>query len=466
MLAVLQIFRSWQPFGWGMDPAFTLDLLNFLVPLLMLASMVHIELLFRERLRLEEEEKKLRGSLEEQVKARTSELDQANEELQHEITLRRSGEQELRNSKEQYRFLFDENPQPMWIFDRRTFEFVAFNTAALRHYGFTKAEFSKLTARDLCFEVDFEAFEAEAERNTPDVPRRNIWRHLRRDGAVIEVELTSRDLVYNGCPARLVLARDVTAERVLQKQMLQAQRAEVTAQLAGGVADNFSRLLAGIESDANGLMQKCEDAAMAEPLKRMAATAASAGGLTQQLLALVKRHPMRPQSLDLNKFVEGQTVAISRQLGDKVKLEKSCWLNLPQVTADSGLLEQVVRHLVTNALEAMPEGGVLTFSTAAVRVDEEHARLHDGARAGTYACLTISDTGHGMTPEVQEHLFEPFFTTKGPGKAGLGLATAVGLVKQHSGWIEVSSQPGAGSQFAVFLPCTAAPVTVRETVVR
>ena len=122
LLAVLQILRSWQPFGLGVDPIFTLDLLNFLIPVLLLASMVHIEMLFRERLRLEKEEKKLRAGLEQQVKQRTTEFDAANEELQHEIALRRQGEQELRNSKEQYRFLFDENPQPMWIFDRRTFE--------------------------------------------------------------------------------------------------------------------------------------------------------------------------------------------------------------------------------------------------------------------------------------------------------------------------------------------------------
>jgi two-component system cell cycle sensor histidine kinase/response regulator CckA len=203
-------------------------------------------------------------------------------------------------------------------------------------------------------------------------------------------------------------------------------------------------------------VQKCQDPALAEPLKRVAANASSAGALTQQLLALVRRHPMRPQPLDLNKVLEGQLPIASRLLGNSIKVEKSCWLNLPPVMADPALIEQILHNLILNSRDAMPGAGSLTVSTAAVRVDEAHARQHEGARPGTYVCLSVSDTGCGMTPEVQSRLFEPFFTTKGSGKAaGLGLATVHGLVRQHSGWIEVNSEPGAGSQFAVFLPCAA-----------
>src|SRR5882757_9597263 len=148
-LAALMLVRSWQPFG--LDSKLTLDLLNFLIPVLLLIGMVHIEILFKERLRLEEEEKKLRMGLESEVKARTADLDKANDELQREISLRKQGEEELRKSKEQYRFLFDENPQPMWIFALDSFKFLVFNRATLRHYGYSNSDFRELTAKIFAF---------------------------------------------------------------------------------------------------------------------------------------------------------------------------------------------------------------------------------------------------------------------------------------------------------------------------
>ena len=224
--------------------------------------------------------------------------------------------------------------------------------------------------------------------------------------------------------------------------------------MIGGVADNFSRLIAAIEAEANGLSQQWPDAATGDPLRRIAATAGSAAGLTHQLLALVRRHPMRAHPLDLNLVVESQAGVLGRLAGKKIALEKICWAKLPPVMADRKLVEQILSNLVLNARDAMPNGGSVTVSTTLIRVDEAHARRNKEARPGAYVCLTVSDTGCGMAPEVQARLFEPFFTTKDAGKsAGLGLATVHGLVKQHSGWIEVSSQPGAGSRFSVYFPC-------------
>ena len=456
-LALLQVLRSWQPLSLGLDPALTLDLLNFLIPVMLLVSMVHIETLFRERLRLEQAEKKLRADLELEVKQRTAELNSANEDLQQEISLRKQGEQELRRSKDQYRFLFEENPQPMWIFDRETFHFLAFNTAALRHYGYTREEFSALTARDLCIAEEADTFITDTAKSSPDVQRRGLWRHCRKDGGVLEVEVTAQDFIYAGRPARLVLGNDVTAQRFLQKQSLQSQKAELTAQLAGGVADSFARLISGIEADAGALAQKCSDPVIAETLRRLAAKASAAEGLTRQMLALVRRHPLQLQKLDLNKLIEGQAPGVARLAGSRVKLERCCWLNLPPIMADPAVVEQVLRHLVLNACEAMPNGGLLKLSTAAVRVDAQHARQYDGARPGAYVCLTVSDSGCGMAPETRAHLFEPFFTTKPAAQAaGLGLATVQGLIKQHSGWVEVNTEQGTGSEFAVFFPCASA----------
>jgi PAS domain S-box-containing protein len=454
-LGALMLLRAWQPFG--LDSKLTLDLLNFLIPVLLLIGMVHIETLFKERVRLEEQEKQLRADLESQVRARTVALDKANDELQHEISLRKQGEEELRKSKEQYRFLFEENPQPMWIFALDSLAFLAFNRATLRHYGYSNTEFRQLTAKDLCLAEDLDAFIAEAGKSTLDLPPRKLSRHCKKDGSVIEVEMAVQDLVYGGCPARLVLTSDVTAQRALQKQVLQAQKWEVTMQLAGGVADNFSKLITAIERDAYLLAQKTPDSAATEPLKRVAATAGSASALTRQLLALVRRHPMRPQSVDLNNLLDRMVPGLSRTVGNKIKIVANFSNSLLPVMGDPSLIEQIVRNLSFNARDAMADGGTLSIGTDVVIVDEGRAQRHEDARTGTYVCLTVSDTGCGMTPEIQAQLFEPFFTTKGVGKAtGLGLSTVDGLVKQHSGWIEVVSEKGAGSQFSVFFPC--APV--------
>jgi two-component system, cell cycle sensor histidine kinase and response regulator CckA len=453
LLALQQVARFWFPLGLGFDPELTRDLLNFLVPVLLLIGMVHIETLFRERARVEQEEKRLRAELEVQVQERTAEVDKANDELHRELSLRRQGEQELKKSKEQYRFLFDENPQPMWIFDRHTYAFLAFNGAAPRHYGFSGAEWRALTARDLCLSDDYAEFAADAQTASPEVQRRGLWRHRRKDGSVVEVELTALDLVYAERPARLILAHDVTPQRMLQKQLLQNQKMELTNQLAGGVADNFGQLLCVIEGYATALVQKCHDPAAMEPLKRVAATASAASGLTRQLLALVKRHPMQPQLLDLARFLEAQTPALSRLAGEEINVEQRILPGPSAINGDPALIAQILHNLVANARDAMPNGGTLTLSLAPVQVNGEYAQKHE-ARPGDYARLTVSDTGCGMTPEVQEHLFEPFFTTKDHSKGrGLGLATVDGLVTQHGGWIEVNSQPGVGSHFSVFFPC-------------
>lgn len=455
-LAVLMLVRAWwQPFG--LDSKLTLDLLNFLIPVLLLIGMVHIETLFKERLRLEDEEKKLRKGLEAEVKERTADLDKANEELQREISLRKQGEEELRKSKEQYRFLFEENPQPMWIFALDTFKFLAFNRATLRHYGYSTTDFRDLTAKELCLATEVDAFVAEAGKPSLDLPPRKLARHCKKDGSVIEVEMAAQDLVYAGCPGRLVLTSDVTAQRQLQKELLQAQKWEVTLQLAGGVADNFSKLITAIERDAYILAQKSPEAA-ADPLKRIGATAGAASALTRQLLALVRRHPMRPQAVDLNSLLDKVAGTLPRLLGNKVKIVTNFSNALLPVVGDPALIELMVRNLALNARDAMPEGGTMAIGTEVVIVDEARAQRQQDAKAGTYACMTVSDTGCGMTEEIKEKIFEPFFTTKGAGKAtGLGLSSVHGLVKQHAGWIEVVTEKDAGSQFMVFLPC--APVT-------
>ncbi|HSU52881.1 MAG TPA: PAS domain S-box protein [Candidatus Dormibacteraeota bacterium] len=209
LLGALQLVRAWHPMGLALDPSMTLDLLYMLIPVLLLIGMMHIETILKERLRIEEEEKRIRGELEQLVRERTVDLDKVNDELQREINLRKTGEQELRKSKEGYRFLFDENPLPMWILDLESLRFLAFNNAALRYYGFSRAEFKDMSPIDLCVPTEVAAYVEECARNS-NAQQRRVWHHRRKDGSVADVELTVHDLVYAERPGRLVLAYDVS----------------------------------------------------------------------------------------------------------------------------------------------------------------------------------------------------------------------------------------------------------------
>jgi CheY-like chemotaxis protein len=160
----------------------------------------------------------------------------------------------------------------------------------------------------------------------------------------------------------------------------------------------------------------------------------------------------------LNAVLQNLTNMLQRLLGEDIHLQPNYGANLPLIEADTGMLEQVVMNLAVNSRDAMPKGGTLSLGTASVEIDDNYVSQHPDTRSGKFVCLTITDTGYGMSPQTLERIFEPFFSTKEVGKGtGLGLATVYGIVKQHRGWIEVSSEVGRGTTFNVFFPLTDRP---------
>jgi PAS domain S-box-containing protein len=438
LLALLRGFEA-AP-GSGLPGAtIKIELANALVSVLILLSLLHIETVIRERLRAERAEAEIRGNLESLVKEKTIELTRANEEL--------------RSSEEQYRFLFKESPQPMWVFDRNSFEFLAINNAALRHYGFTLDEFQALTARNIRPAEDIAAFLEDVARSSAGTEPRGVWRQYKKGGAIADVEISIRDFGYKGRAARLVLANDVTERLVLERQLRQAQKMEAIGQLAGGVAHDFNNLLTVIRGHTDLLLMDSPAPGSVEHLNQIAAAGDRAAGLTRQLLAFSRRNVMQMAVVDINAVVENLTKMLRRLIGEDIVLETRLDPNLPYLRADASTLEQVIINLAVNARDAMPTGGVLNIGTERVTVSEAHVHRHREARMGDFVCLSVRDSGCGIAPEVLTHLFEPFFTTKDIGKGtGLGLATVHGIVKQHSGWIEISTAVGAGSEFQIYLP--------------
>jgi signal transduction histidine kinase len=247
----------------------------------------------------------------------------------------------------------------------------------------------------------------------------------------------------------------ITERKALEELLRQSQRMDAVGQLAGGVAHDFNNMLAVIRGNAELLlMDEAQYPADAkEGLKHVVAASERAATLTRQLLAFSRKQVLQPQPLALNDVIANLTKMLRRLIGENIDLKCNCAAPLPCVQADTGMMEQVILNLVVNARDAMPGGGQVIVATARASLDEGRARANAEVRAGEFVCLSVSDTDTGIALDVLPRIFEPFFTTKEIGKGtGLGLATVYGIVKQHQGWIEVSSQVGEGTTFKVFLP--------------
>jgi PAS domain S-box-containing protein len=252
----------------------------------------------------------------------------------------------------------------------------------------------------------------------------------------------------------LGMAQDITERRRLEGQLRQAQKMEAVGQLAGGVAHDFNNLLMVIMGYAGSITDHLD---AGDPVRKEAAEIIKAGNraalLTRQLLAFSRRQVLEPKVLNLNSVIQDVKNMLGRLINEDIELMTDLDQELGSVKADQGQIEQVIVNLVVNARDAMPGGGVLTIKTANIDVDEVYAWAHLPLPPGSFVRLEVTDTGIGMNAETQSHIFEPFFTTKEPGRGtGLGLATVHGVVTQSDGFIWVSSEPGHGTTFEIFLP--------------
>ena len=371
-----------------------------------------------------------------------------------DVTDLRRAEEALRCSEEHYRLLFDANPQPMWVFDRETFAFLAVNQAAVSHYGWSREEFLAMTALDIRPPEEVPAL-LDVMTRLADAPLRpGVFRHRKKDGTLIDVETLGNPLRLYGRPAVLVLANDVTERRRLEEQFRQTQRMEAVGQLAGGVAHDFNNLLTVItgycELLLHSLTDRVPELRRVQEIHRAAARAAS---LTRQLLAFSHKQVLEPRVLNLDEVVQGMVPMLSRLLGEQVTLNAPRALLLGHVRADPGQIEQIVMNLAINARDAMPGGGALTIALADVELQAAVRGADTGLRSGPHVMLAVSDTGCGMDAATRARIFEPFFTTKEVGKGtGLGLATVYGIVQQSDGAIQVESEPGRGATFRIYLP--------------
>jgi PAS domain S-box-containing protein len=284
----------------------------------------------------------------------------------------------------------------------------------------------------------------------------------RKDGVMVDISLTVSPIKdKNGTiVGASKIARDITEFKATQDQLRQAQKMEAVGRLAGGVAHDFNNLLTCIIGFVDLALGETEPGTnLAEYLNEVRKSGSRAANLTQQLLAYSRKQILAPKVIDLNFSVSEMDKMLRRLIGEDISFHTILEPELGKVKADPAQIQQIIVNLALNARDAMPNGGTLSLKTANVILDADHTLAHPESRPGPHVMVSVGDTGAGMTPEVRERIFEPFFTTKEVGKGtGLGLSSVYGIVKQSGGSIDVTSRPGKGSVFRIYLPVVEAKI--------
>ena len=396
-------------------------------------------------------------ALDGQAKLRMEDLDrmvrERTQELQQEVEERARVQEDLRVSEERFAKAFLASPMPMAIQSGADGRFLDANPSFLQLAGYSADQLILHTEQELRLWDDRAVQSAGGDQ--PEIRIRNQPCKLRRsDGKVCETVLWAEPITLQAGPCRLVIVEDVTNHLKLEGQLRQAQKLEAVGCLAAGIAHEFNNLLTVIQGHTDLLAGKPLGTQSAgESLGRIAQASQRAASLTRRLLAFSHKQPVKFKPIQLSAAAQGLTKMLSQLIGEPYQLRLDCAADLPAIRADEGNVEQILINLTLNARDAMPSGGTIHIATSAASFDEASARGNLEARPGEFVCLTVSDTGCGMSPEVIGRIFDPFYTTKEVGKGtGLGLSTVHGIVQQHAGWIDVASEVGKGTTFRVFLP--------------
>ncbi len=432
---------------------FTLNLINYLEGI---GASIGIAL---KRKRHEEEIQAQKEQLlanNEELMAAEQELRAAEEELHQQLDDLTRNQEELFQSKQQFQLLADSAPDAIFIQIDGKYAYV--NQACLSLYGAERTE--QLIGRPVIERIhpDFQEMVKERvrllNREKTDVPTVE-YRHLKLDGTPVDVEVSAVPFEYKGDNGALVFMRDITERRKIEQELRQAQKIEAIGLLAGGVAHDFNNMLAGIIGNVELLAMKLSgDKALSSYVNNIANAADHAATLTKQLLTFARKGRMVWQPTDIHNLINDTCGILEKTIDRRIMITRQLDAVMPVVNGDPSQLENVLLNLGVNARDAMPEGGLLTFSTREEVLDSNFIKNHGyQIEPGKYLLISISDTGVGMDSNTLKHIFEPFFTTKDPGKGtGLGLASVYGTIMNHKGAIEVKSEPGKGAIFNIWLP--------------
>ncbi|MFH1314364.1 MAG: PAS domain S-box protein [Candidatus Eisenbacteria bacterium] len=378
-----------------------------------------------------------------------------------DVTEARAAEAAMEESRRRFETIFESTADGILIAEHETQMFFMANKRMAQMLGYSSEEIQNVAVTDIHPAESLawvrEQFEKQVRGEitlAKDCPVK------RKDGSVFYADINSVPIDLDGRTFLMGVFRDVT-ERMLaqeekekmQAQLLQAQKMEAVGALAGGVAHDFNNLLATILGYSDLAMRKLDEQdAVYDDIKQIADAGSSAADLTRQLLLFSRQQPIKASILDLNDIVGNMIRMLERLIGEDVRISAALEPDLGPISGDRGNLEQVIMNLALNARDAMPDGGEITITTDNVLLTEDQCAVRKDMEPGRYVRMSVSDNGTGMDEATAQRIFEPFFTTKEAGRGtGLGLSVVYGIVKQHGGRIDVSSRPGEGTTFNVYL---------------
>jgi PAS domain S-box-containing protein len=374
----------------------------------------------------------------------------------------------LRQSEQQYADLFEHSPDIYHLVNRQGI-IISCNQTEVQTLGYSKAELigqplSQLYPEEYRQNVTQTlktAFEEQQEIRGVEEQM------IKKDGTVIDVSVNT-SLVYdaNNSPVLIrCVVRDITEAKRFEQKILQAQKIDSIGNLAGGVAHDFNNILTSILGSASIMLRRMDLKDKWRPFVEIIETAAKRGStLTRQLLTFARRSTIEIHPIELHKILEETIQLFERSVNPNITVVRKLDSQNAIVSGDEGQIQQAFLNILINARDAMPEGGTVTIETTNHGAAEEQAvRETNGSGEKKYIAIRFSDTGTGMSHDVQQRIFEPFFTTKEQGKGtGLGLSVVYGVIKSHDGYLTVQSEINRGTIFTVFLPLLPEAVTLKE----
>lgn len=425
-------------------------------------------------------------------------------EFSRDITERRRSEQSLKESKKLFQTIVNTALDSIFIKDGSCkYQFI--NTAMKSLFGIPASEILGKSDEDLfgedagkhISEIDNRILQGEVVEDEHTKPVRGILKTFHvikvpmRDasGKIVGLCGVARDITERKqaeealreahdklekrvrertaelAKANEELQHEIIERKKMEQQLLQAQKMEAIGTLTSGISHEFNNIMTVILGYGKLLqIEVAKDKLLTNYVTPILKSAERAANLTQALLAFSRKQTINPRPVNLNEIINGMEKLLSRLIGEDIELSTILSDKDLTVIADSGQIEQVLMNLVTNARDAMPDVGNLTIRTEFIDLDNEFRKAHDFSSPGSYALLSVEDTGQGMDDKTRERIFDPFFTTKEVGKGtGLGLAMVYGIIEQHDGHIRVNSEPGKGTTFKIYLPLIRSKVEVTES---
>jgi PAS domain S-box-containing protein len=379
----------------------------------------------------------------------------------------RAFQESLATSERRFRSMIETAPLGIALMDTVDGYFLTVNPMFETIVGWSTAELMEKTWQEITHPEDLGAdWELAQQFIAGHIPGYQFEkRYLRSDGKPVWVNMTISRFSVPGSAGEqhLCMIEDITERRALESQVHFAQRMDAIGQLTGGVAHDFNNLLTIVIGSSEALIEQLDNPQQQKLAELILQAAEHGGELTRQLLAFARRQPLAPQPFDINELLASMAPLIKRTLGANLQFSIETTEKRLAAFADPSQTEAALLNLCLNARDAMPDGGRLNIATAMISLPDDQFRRQNDIPPGNYVEIKVSDTGTGIPPELRDRIFEPFFTTKGPGRGtGLGLSMVYGFIQQSHGWLDLSSEPGEGTVFTLYLPVADADADMIE----